>query len=61
MRAMNMDWTPKICMQFLAIGFLGAAGIIWIFRGDQTNAAWAFGAIAGYAFKNGANAVINKE
>lgn len=50
-------WTPKICMQFLAIGFLGVAGVIWIVTGDNTNAAWAFGAIAGYAFKNG---VVNK-
>lgn len=37
----------------MAIGFLGIAGISWLWLGDDTNAAWALGALAGYAFKNG--------
>ena len=44
---------PKMLMQIIAISFLGAAGLMWLAKGDATNAAWALGALAGYAFKNG--------
>lgn len=50
----------KEIMQMVAIGFLGAAGLIWIVKGDVTNAAWALGALAGYAFKNGVTHAIEK-
>ena len=43
----------KFYMQLIAVGFLGVAGLFWIFRGDNVNAAWALGALAGYAFRNG--------
>jgi hypothetical protein len=39
----------------IALGFLGVAGILFLTRGSETNAAWALGAMAGYAFKNGYN------
>jgi hypothetical protein len=53
-----MEWTPKFVMQMVAISFLGVAGLVWIIRGDMTNAAWALGALAGYAFKNGAEKIV---
>jgi len=47
-------------MQCIALGFLGIAGIIWLIKGDNTNAAWALGALAGYAFKNGVVPAVSK-
>ena len=47
----------KEALQVVGVGFLGLAGIIWIFKGDSTNAAWALGALAGYCFKNGVKEV----
>lgn len=50
----------KWAMQCIALGFLGIAGIIWLIKGDNTNAAWALGALAGYAFKNGVVPAVSK-
>lgn len=43
----------KDYLQIAAVGFLGIAGLFWISKGDNVNAAWALGALAGYAFRNG--------
>lgn len=43
----------KEIMQLIAVGFLGLAGLFWISKSDNVNAAWALGALAGYAFRNG--------
>lgn len=48
-----MEVNNKAILQYIAIGFLGIAGLMWLWKGDNTNAAWALGALAGYAFKNG--------
>ena len=52
-----MNLSSKAIQQYIALGFLGVAGLMWLYKGDNTNAAWALGALIGYAFKNG---VINK-
>jgi len=53
-----MEWNPKLVMQMVAVSFLGVAGLVWIYKGDMTNAAWALGALAGYAFKNSAEKIV---